>query len=289
MLINIKKFADNSETLKESRINVKDSSLVKEVGLYIVLFMVMMGCVMTFGAIFLGIGTPDFKGALLFLFSFIAAPILIYLFATKIEKRSWRSIGFSKGNVISQTLKGLLIGFVMFLAVVVIGFLLGQFRFDGFDFSQAIYILPFLIGFFIQSFGEEIYTRGWTLTYFSKRHGILIGILVSNIVFILPHLFSAEIDLLSIINIFLCGSVFAVMFLRFDNIWICGGAHTAWNVSQGLLFGFNVSGIPTPSILKCSQVGQNIINGGGFGPESSLIATFVMIITLILIIYYTKK
>ena len=65
--------------------------------------------------------------------------------------------------------------------------------------------------------------------------------------------------------------------------------HTAWNFSQGIIFGFNVSGTSTPSILKCSQVGQNLINGGNFGPESSLIATFVLIVALILIIYLPKK
>lgn len=127
------------------------------------------------------------------------------------------------------------------------------------------------------------------MTYFSKRHSVLIGILAANIIFIIPHLGNNGVDLLSIINIFLCGTVFAVMFLGFDNIWLCGGAHTAWNFSQGVLFGFNVSGFPTPSILKCSQIGQNIINGGSFGPESSLIATFVLIITLILVVYYVKK
>lgn len=164
MLTNIKKFADDSETLKESCINVKDTSLIKEIEIYIV-FMVMMGCLMIFNELFLKMGGSGFLGALLFLFSFIITPILVYLFVTKIEKRSWGSIGVSKGNAVSQTLKGLLIGFAMFLAVVIIGFLLGQFRFDGFDLSQAIYILSFLIGFSIQSFSEEIYTRGWTLNY----------------------------------------------------------------------------------------------------------------------------
>ena len=158
----------------------------------------------------------------------------------------------------------------MFLVVVMIGIALGQFTFTGFDFSQAIYALPFLVAFTIQSFGEEIYTRGWTLTYFSKRHGILTAILAANIIFILPHCFNLGFDLLSIINIFLVGTVFAVMFLRFDNIWICGGAHTAW----------------TPSLLKFSQAGQNIIAGGIFGPESGLIATGVIVVSLMIMMYY---
>ena len=127
------------------------------------------------------------------------------------------------------------------------------------------------------------------MTYFSKRHSIFVAIIANVIIFVVPHLSNPGIDLLSIANIIIFAVFFAVLFLRFDNIWVCGGAHTAWNFAQGCIFGFNVSGFSTPTLLKCSQVGHNIINGGAFGPESSLIATVVVIISLILVVYYPKK
>ena len=283
----IEKFAAKSVTLKEARENVENISLAKEIGIYIVLFLVLYFFMVLVVAI-AGYCLGNIDNFLISLFSFAVVPVGIYIYATKIEKRSWRSIGFSKGNAISSTLKGALIGFSMFLVVVMIGIALGQFTFRGFDFSQAICLLPFLIGFTIQSFGEEICTRGWTLTYFSKRHSLLIAILVSNIIFILPHALNVGFDMMSVVNIFLVGTLFAVMFLRFDNVWICGGAHTAWNFSQGAIFGFSVSGNPTPSLLKFEQVGQNIVTGGTFGPESGLIATAVIIAALALMVYYKR-
>lgn len=284
----IKKFAVQSVTLKEARENVEEMSLAKEMGIYIILFLILYVVLVVVWTMFGYILGPDIANSFISLFSFALIPILIYIYVTKIEKRSWRSVGFSKGNAISSTLMGALIGFLMFLAVVAIGFALGQFTFRGFDFSQAICLLPFLIGFTIQSFGEEICTRGWTLTYFSKRHSLLIAILVSNIIFILPHALNVGFDMMSVVNIFLVGTLFAVMFLRFDNVWICGGAHTAWNFSQGAIFGFSVSGNPTPSLLKFEQVGQNIVTGGTFGPESGLIATAVIIAALALMVYYKR-
>ena len=191
--------------------------------------------------------------------SFIFSPILIYLFITKIEKRSLRSIGFSKGNVISSTLTGLLIGLVLIFAIGV------------------------------QSFGEEIYCRGWALTYFARRHSILFAILASNIVFILPHLGNNGFDILSIVNIFLIGTLFAIIFLKYDNIWICGGIHTAWNFLLGPVFGLNVSGSTTYSLLKFSAISPNILNGGTFGPESSLIVSFVVIVAIVISVYVLKK
>ncbi|WP_407392502.1 CPBP family intramembrane glutamic endopeptidase [Methanobrevibacter sp.] len=288
MLDNIKYFADKSESLKEARINVKEMSTIKEVGIFIGLFLVMFVILNIFEFIFMSISPiPDV--VFFSMGGFIIVPFIIYFYVTKIEKRSWRSIGFSKGNALSSTLKGLLIGFLMFSAVVAIGMLLGQFRFNGYNLSSLVYLIPGFILFAIQCFGEEIYTRGWTMTYFYKRHGIFAAMVISSIVFVIPHLLNTGIDLLSVVNIFIVGIVFAVLFLRFDNIWICGGVHTAWNFSQGIIFGFNVSGISTPSLMNFSQAGQNLINGGSFGPESSLIATVVFVIVLILVIYYPKK
>ena len=288
MLDNIKYFADNSETLKEALINVKEMSTIKEVGIFIGLFLVMFVILNIFEFIFMSISPiPDV--VFFSMGGFIIVPFIIYFYVTKIEKRSWRSIGFSKGNALSSTLKGLLIGFLMFSAVVAIGMLLGQFRFNGYNLSSLVYLIPGFILFAIQCFGEEIYTRGWTMTYFYKRHGIFAAMVISSIVFVIPHLLNTGIDLLSVVNIFIVGIVFAVLFLRFDNIWICGGVHTAWNFSQGIIFGFNVSGISTPSLMNFSQAGQNLINGGSFGPESSLIATVVFVILLILAVYYPDK
>ncbi|MBO7719206.1 MAG: hypothetical protein J6S29_03525, partial [Methanosphaera sp.] len=65
--------------------------------------------------------------------------------------------------------------------------------------------------------------------------------------------------------------------------------HTAWNFSQGVLYGFKVSGAQIPSILNFSQVGYNIINGGAFGPESGLISTFVVVVVIIIAVYYKNS
>lgn len=294
MLTKIKEFADNSETLKEAIANVKEISLIKE----IIVFILLTALITIFS--FLGGGIPiyiytnilhhskDTIYLLITLFSFILYPIIIYFIVTKIEKRSWRSVGFSKKNVIVPTIKGLLIGFLMFLTVVIIGFLLGQYTYNGFDLSAITLLIPFLLGFMVQSFGEEFQVRGWSMTFLFKRHSIITAIVISNFTFMIMHLSNSGIDLLSLINLFLVGTFYSVLFLKYDNIWVPGGAHTAWNFSQGIIFGFNVSGMETPSLLKFSQVSQNIVTGGKFGPESSLVTSLIIIISLIIVIYWKK-
>ena len=295
MLNNIKKYVDASQTLKEARENVKEISIIKEIvifiGLFLLLFIGTMGINFILEIVYVTlVKRIDVYFELLELFGFIFFPIFIYIIVKKIEKRSFRSVGVSKDNVLPSVLRGAGIGFIMFLAVVIIGFLLGQYKYNGFDLSSLILLIPFLLGYFVQSCGEEFQIHGWVMTYIYKRHSIKAAIIVSSLAFSMAHLFNAGIDILSLINIFLIGTLFAILFIKYDNIWICGSAHAAWNFSQGILFGFAVSGqTGTPSLLKCSQVGQNIISGGQFGPESSLIATFVIIIGLILALYMKRK
>ena len=83
------------------RIDVKEMSTIKEVGIFIGLFVVLAVALNLFSYLFMSFSLlPDAE--FFSLGGFIVVPFIIYLYVTKIEKRSWRSIGFSKGNAISS-------------------------------------------------------------------------------------------------------------------------------------------------------------------------------------------
>jgi hypothetical protein len=51
------------------------------------------------------------------------------------------------------------------------------------------------------------------------------------------------------------------------------GIHMAWNFTQGYVFGVEVSGVSQPySILETSVSGPQLLTGGSFGPEASILA-----------------
>ena len=285
----IKSWADSSRILHETR-NGREISTLKEVLLFVIAYILIYGASILFIDMLyenLTISYTEFDILSLFLVGLEI--ILIFLFVTKIEKRSLRSIGISKEDVLPSILKGLAIGFVMFLAVVVIGVLLGQYSYNGLDMSMLFLAIPYLLGFFVQSLTEEIETRGWVNTYFSKRHGVFIGFLISDLIFVFTHSFNAGLDIVSMINIFAIGVLFTMLFWKYDNIWVCGSAHAMWNFTQGYLLGFNVSGIKSASLFSFQQNSQSIIGGGIFGPESGLITTFIIIIAIVIVWHYPKK
>ena len=62
--------------------------------------------------------------------------------------------------------------------------------------------------------------------------------------------------------------------------------HLTWNFFQGPVFGFEVSGIEAESIINQSVSGSDLLTGGAFGFEGSLLCTFAIVL---MILYLDKK
>lgn len=291
MFSRINSYANSSKILQETRKNVPRMSTLKEVLIFVALYLSVLLIHATSEFFVSTSSNPAIVGHVLLLTLFLySVRAMLYIFiVTKIEKRSLMSIGITKENALASILKGLIIGFLMFLAVVVLGILLGSYAYKGFNSSQLYLIIPFLLAFFVQSLTEEIQYRGWIMTYFSKRHSIFIGFIISDLMFVLMHMGNNGIDIIAMINLFIAGLFYTILFWKYDNIWVCGLVHTMWNFAQGCLFGFNVSGIQFPSLFLFKQDSLSIIGGGTFGPESSLIAIFVFMLATLLTLYYPKK
>jgi membrane protease YdiL (CAAX protease family) len=56
------------------------------------------------------------------------------------------------------------------------------------------------------------------------------------------------------------------------NLWLPIGLHAAWNFTQGYLFGIPVSGVAEEGLVTSRLSGPELVTGGGFGLEASVIA-----------------
>jgi len=277
-------FKETSETLKLAR-NVKNNfSPLSEGVVFVLSFFAMLLFTGLMTLLFIR-GIPENTDTYILVTQtcFIFSILFTLLIVTKVEKRNLRGMGFSREKVLSYIVKGFCLGFVMFLIVTVIGTLVGLYKFDYLNFSTWYLAIPYLLTFIIQSFAEEIYTRGWVIPLFSRNHSVIVAIGISVLLFVVGHAGNIGFNVGSIINLVLVSVLLAFMLLKFDNIWICGGVHSAWNFTQGYLLGFNVSGINTSSLFNFSQTTNNIISGGAFGPESGLIVSFVLLLVIIFV------
>jgi len=190
-----------------------------------------------------------------------------------------RSLAFS-GFSRTRLFKEFSIGFGWSIVAIGLGFcllLLPNFLdIVSIDFKPLL-LFGFLLMFIVQSSVEEIVCRSFLLPTIAHRFNIIIGLAVSSVVFGLLHWSNANMSVLGIINLVLAGVLLGVVYLRYRRIWAPIGLHAGWNFLQGNFFGFEVSGISVPSFIDTREVGPDILTGGAFGFEGSIIATFIML------------
>ena len=216
---------------------------------------------------------------------FLSVLLCVWLFVRFIDKKSFVSIGLTLKGYENDLRLGLALGAGMISLGFLILFILGFLSIDGFSFPVMTIIL-YLVLFIVVSLHEEIMMRGYVLNNLMHSMNRYIALSISSVIFMSIHLLNPNVSFLSVVNLFLAGIVLGIYYMHKQNLWLPIGMHLAWNFFQGPIFGFEVSGIETDNIISQSITDNEIITGGAFGFEGSIIAT-ILIVTMIL--YLDKK
>lgn len=139
--------------------------------------------------------------------------------------------------------------------------------------------------------GEEIMTRGYILGRLLRtRLNKFLALGISSVIFSLMHLFNPNIAFLPMLNLALAGCLLGVAFLYTRNLWFSISLHLFWNWLQGPVLGYNVSGIEfCPPMLQLQFSENNILNGGTFGFEGSILCSVLIILMTGGIIWYFER
>lgn len=233
---------------------------------------------------------------LISLVSFLFISLVVFFRVKVIEKRDISSIGFGKKNWFKQYAIGFIIGLIMMTLVVLLLSVLGCVRFETnpnqpLGISALLPILVVLLGWIIQGGTEEVLARGWLMNVLGARYNIIFGLIVSSLFFGMLHLGNPNVNYIAILNIALVGLFFGLYVIKTNDLWGVCGMHSAWNFAQGNLFGFEVSGlnVEVGSLIDLNLVGNELLSGGAFGPEAGLGATFILILSILILFLLDKK
>ena len=93
------------------------------------------------------------------------------------------------------------------------------------------------------------------------------------------------------LNLYLVSAVFSLLFVLRSNIYIVGGLHCVWNFVLYGAMGLSVSGGNSNenALMSFNVNAQNILSGGAYGVEASIITTVVLGVTVILLVRLCKK
>lgn len=211
-----------------------------------------------------------------------------------IEKKPLPEMGITKcfGNYFIGAAIGVFLLFISVAAIV----LTGAIEFYGiFENIDRLMIFLLIGGFIIQGATEEILCRGIVLHTLKEKTSLWAAVAISTIVFVLPHgtaLFENEAvyGIIGVINLILISIIFSLLTIRFTSIWAACGLHSFWNAILYSVFGLNLSGgnEAVTAVLNMQSVGSNILNGGAYGIEASIITSMVLFAAVAFLVHAGK-
>lgn len=212
------------------------------------------------------------------------------LFVKFILKKRLDYIFFKRDKLAKNIGLGLFLGFLQISLYVLVDLGRGVLGYQGMNLGNLnLFFLAYFIAFFIQSTSEEVLVRGLLTRALFDKFGKKIAIILPSLFFGLLHLGNEGVTILSTLNTILVGIFFAKLLFYTDNIMVTSGAHAGWNFSMAMIYGLNVSGFSGfDSLLNFKILSYNLYDKT-YGPEGSIVVTFIEIISIFIIFYLEKR
>ena len=290
---------ETEETVKEGLVTASKAKSIWLAFVDIVLFAVLSMIFLFLFAIPFALVFPELKtevgetniyfqmlNEVLMLVSGLIAACMVLGF----RKLPFSGLGLSLKGWGRSLLRGAL--FVVFLYVVGFGLslLLGAVEVVGFLFSPISLLVSLLLYFFV-AVTEEVIGRGFILGRMLDG-GInkFVALFISAVLFSLMHLFNPNFAFVPFLNIMLAGCFLGASYIYTRNLCFPIALHWFWNWIQGSVLGYKVSGneFSNENLLILHFPEENLINGGTFGFEGSILCSLLLVLGTVIILrhYY---
>lgn len=216
---------------------------------------------------------------------FLSAWIVLWL-----RKHPLTSLGLSVKGRGKDLFTGMAFAAMLYVVGFGISLLTGAVQVTGVNFQPASLLLSFTF-FLLVAIAEELAVRGFVLgRMLDGGVNKYWALVLSSLLFSLMHIFNPNFAFLPFLNIFLAGLLLGASYLFTRNLCFPITLHWFWNWLQGPVLGYEVSGNNFgTSLLTLHWSQANILNGGTFGFEGSIICTGLLIAgTLLIIRHYVK-
>lgn len=233
----------------------------------------------------------DYKNANLVMLTGTTGQLLAaILFVKFILKKKADYIYFKRDKLAKNIVLGLFFGFLQISIYLLVDLGRGVLGFQAINMGNLnLIFLGYFIAFFIQSTSEEVLVRGILTRALFDKYGKKIAIILPSLFFGLLHFGNEGVTILSTLNTILVGIFFAKLLFYTDNIMVTSGVHAGWNFSMAMIYGLNVSGFSGfDSLFNFKVLNYNLYDKI-YGPEGSIVVTFIEIISILIIFYLEKR
>lgn len=202
---------------------------------------------------------------------FVALSLVIYwAFVRFVENRPVSEL--SMAGMGGEFGMGLLVGFGLYSACILILYLLGYYRIEGLN--PWMIMLPIVPMAISSAFMEELIYRGVLFRVTEEYLGSWIALIATSAFFGARHLGNPEATVIGAVFIAIeAGVLLAAAYILTRRLWLAIGLHMSWNFTQAAIFSGTVSGVEMPpGLAKAVIEGPDLMTGGKFGIEASIIA-----------------
>ena len=234
-----------------------------------------------------------------------AAILTVWLAGRFLDRRPFSAFGFRLGaGWWLDLLFGMVLGALLMTVVFLVELGLGWVRVTGAFETQggAPFVISILFPaatFVCVGVSEETVSRGYQLKNAAEglnypslgpRGAVLLAWVLSSVFFGVLHANNPNATPTSTFNIILAGLMLGFGYVFSGELAIPIGLHITWNLFQGAVYGFPVSGFGAfgPTLLATEQGGPELWTGGPFGPEGGLLVPAVMLLGMSLIALWTR-
>ena len=227
-------------------------------------------------------------------FQVMGSFLALWLATKFIDRKPLMSIGLSVKDKANEMLIGLGFALAFIGGLFLVLWLVGAINITGYvGFKPGVFIVSMML--FMAAFDEELIFRGYILNNMmdstSNRWVALAG---SSLLFALLHSGNPSVwsTWVPMTELFAAGFILGISYTFTKNLWFPTFFHFGWNFFQGL-FGFEISGFNVDSwkIISHENTANvpDIVSGGAFGIEGSVITLSCTIICTYLIFKYYNE
>lgn len=178
-----------------------------------------------------------------------------------------------------NALRDLALGFfgagALMSLIVGVAAAIGVYRIEGWSSATDAVTIIFQAGLFA-GFFEEVLMRGIVFRWIEEFAGSWIALLLSSLFFGFGHALNDNATIVSSIGIAMeAGILLGGAYMLTRSLWLAIGIHAGWNIVQGLVWDVPISGTALDGIVEARLTGPDLLSGGAFGLEASLIAMVI--------------
>lgn len=203
--------------------------------------------------------------------------------------KNFNNYDFSLKEEFKKTGLGFLFGVILFTLYLIFFLIFIEFKFVVNPNPAPVVIIQLIVTLFIMAFFEEVIYRYYILGIVRRYSNPILALGISSLIFGIAHIFNPNVGVIGIINICGFGVFIGIVYMYYKSLCAVTILHFIWN-ALCIFSGFNVSGVYIKGLPFIMEYSEKIkwLSGGNFGPEGSVVTTFLLVVFSILFLKKNK-